>query len=242
LLYSSFVLESDAVGLFGRKRQLDFEKSEDGILSVVLDRVCRSTSLTDALRVCDVILNVFASDSAWQTMRERLTRISHVEKRDCWAHLSVASALDGSFSLFKVFACLELEEPGSANKKFQSVFAEHLNERKVVQAHLCLEVMTKWSEEGAKEEEEATSGLNTAIAEEEAVSDEERGNESENPVSPHALLLAEASKTFLEGGGALAWHVWQRDLGAVFWRCASFVELARKTPSEAVVIKVSLNI
>ena len=61
------------------------------------------------------------------------------------------------------------------------------------------------------------------------------------PSSSRAQLLAAAAAAIVSGGsGALALHAWSAHLAPLFWRCASLVELARKTPSEPVVVRTLL--
>lgn len=235
MLNGTFDLASDAVSVFGRrKKYLDLEQKEV-VLPLVLARVCGAKSLESALRVCNLVLQHFDGDLEWSRTKQHVEQLLAIGSTE---NPTVVSALEGSFSLFKEIARMELSEAGSAASKLQSSFPKHFEQRALIGMHVCVEAMSAWSNNWQMEQKDEDAALNVTVDEDANNNSEDEGSADVEPESQQAQLLARSAKIFLSESGALALYVWQNDMEQFFWKCASLVDLARKTPSEHVVVKV----
>jgi hypothetical protein len=239
LLQGPSPLEREAVRSLGRERTLE---ASPVVLPVLLRCVCECCEVASAARVAAVVLEAFPTTGEWRETQERLSLLAAVPQSPLWPCPSVATALDGGFSVFKVFAALQQTQAQSDYEKMASAFPVHAAQSGLLAAHVCLEQLSAWSADVAG----ATSSMLNATLDDETGGDAGGGagdsEEEGAPTSGHARLLTAAANVFLggSGGGALALHAWNAHLAPLFWRCASLVELARKTPSEHVVAKTLL--
>ncbi len=234
LVHGPFKLEEQAIAVFAGKGKLNLDETAPvPLLPVVLQQVRESTDIAEALRVTALVLGSHPGSEPWLLAQHQLSLLSAIPASAQWQAPSIALSLEGAFSVFKVLAVLRQAQMQEEFDRVAAAFPEHVKREKLLSVHSCLESLAAWSNDA---KDASSNAMNTTL-DEDGGSEEGSEDEEKGPSSTQAHRLAAAANVFLSSGGALALHSWSQHLAPVFWRCASLVELARKIPSEHVVVK-----
>ena len=252
--------EEQLVSAFAKKRGplLETDSSSEVsrvLLPVVLDRICNCVEIEHALKVTRSVkaaVSGFSSSQPWLDVMERLETLARIPDLD--EGVSVTAACNGEFSLFAVIAKLKNNDPDGSHvqRTLEAAFPEHFKLNRVISAHQCYDLWERWTAEIQVAKDlalPATPLRGGSFAPVDDENDEENLNDGksrdeefeEDPSlldTEQSRLLVAAAAMVSADPSLTALYAWTHFIGPLFWKTASLVELARKTPSENVVRKM----
>jgi hypothetical protein len=188
----------------------------------------------------------------YQKVLERLNLLVQIPLLPGDETPTISQAQGGSYSLFYTLSRWEQRKEKDAVEKITQIFPQHAALDEVRSVHLCYEMARVWEEKNLEENQPTANNSNNKKHQKkknnnnnnnnnnnDEEGDEEHGDEDEFVLSSsqQSQLLLSTSVRFNQSCFA-AFHVWTHHLAPLFWKCSSLVELARKTPSENMMMKL----
>ena len=264
-LFADFVLFREKDVSFGRMvdllKRISFQKKmgAEEACPVMLERVLKTRNLTSAGRLANAVLQVNEEDVQWKAAKNKIdsliTIMTLVLHEELLRNVNIESADSGSFSLFNVFATIEvIEKYGKEEfapkllfdkenvKKLQELYRAHFEMHEVLQCHVVFLLVRSWSSALMSSMDKSAIPMTPSKDPQNQQETENSSEDEEEEVSSQSRLLSYIVETATQQVSDLSlplcYFVWDDHLSSLFWKGVCLMETAAKVPSDHILAKM----